>query len=288
MTYDFYELQIELNKQKREIALTADFYTKMSSPDFDPLDHGIRGFTGYEMSRDIADHIQGAIPLDTAKFQLFCVGISIKQLEAAMLLIEVQKAYENTLPSPGTGIDNSAAHDGDGFTTLLKKTFDLKTRNQNAHLPLTVHLPSFFKKIGDITDEFARLENGRFSAKIAAQNSAQLIEKIYESRMYFAELSLVRTGAVVENADDNLEAVLFLKKAIDEGIINPSRFAHEMVKNFMGEVREQIAAVVATHAAIGQFLEKTFDMDQNNGGLKDFEPTTYVPASIRDIAEFTP
>ena len=288
MTSDFPELQTELNRQKSALAIIADFHGQISSADFNPLEHGLQNFTGYETPSEIAYHVQHVMPHSTAEFHMVIIGLSIEQLRTAMILIETQLAYERKLPPSGLPINSSVVEDQEGFTTLLQKTFGWNTLNKQSDLPTVLDQDSFFKELSDIADECTDILAGKISDSVAAQDLQQLLNKVFELRLYFADLSLKRTGAAVENAVINLDAALLLKKALDERILEPTAYIDQRIKTLIGKTGEDIASTVVTHAAIHAFLGQTHEMDHDNDGLEDFRPDTYVPATIMGITKFTP
>src|SRR5690349_6889964 len=96
----FYEIILEITRQKGEFSRHAKRLEHISDPKLDPLHLELKGFSDYDTPRGVINAILNQGGLKEVDFQYLITVNALEKLKAVLRLVEAQKALKLQIEEP--------------------------------------------------------------------------------------------------------------------------------------------------------------------------------------------
>jgi hypothetical protein len=242
-------------------------------------------------SEDIIRRITVTSREEEAKLQLLFINSCFERLMIANTLIWAQTALaqRDSYTKARTVLEENIANDRLAFEETLQHLQALKVYEKQQDFPEVVDNESYAKNLGSIVDEYAKISEGRLTDKLSNRmNTSQLLEKIFQQRVDFANVAATDIGITLEKINTVFNDYGYLLIAHDKKILEETEYTkkhRDFCREFCGNT---LLAVRAHLSQIKEFLADTYDMGDGDFGNGDFKVLRWNPVTIRGLNQIAP
>lgn len=289
MAGDFIELQKMLEEQKARNSILRDDLEALNSHLFNPQIVKFKTDMHTELPKSFYNSDAISTHEDEISRKADLVRICIEQLQTATTLIEAQIALDQKIKVRPSDIESCVDFDKRAFRIIFERA--IAYDDEISKSTFIRHIEDATKlALGNISVYFAKVEAGIVPKKFQSMEPQLLLEKIYQTRMDFAESAIGYSHLKIERQKMDFEDAAHLKTALRLDLIskkhvaNLEKLADQKMKLAFDALPDSYAEVLAIH----RFLSSVYEMGDDDYGRKPFRPTRYEPVSINALAKFAP
>jgi len=298
MANEFFNLQLRMHQQKIDLTEIRSAFTRVTAPNFKPIEYNFEGFSAYTTPAKVAEYILGSIDDNETTYQALKIKNAIDMMQQAMLIVEAQLALNLKVDPEQVLVQADELRacidqDKQEITELFKYTTDTAAKQRaREHGSQVLEDPAFAAHYASVMDDFHSLADSRIDRRFMDMSQQELIQKIAQMRVEYAHLVINNTDNQAFKMRHRLGDALYLIKARDEGIIPANPYLEDEINNRLDYVKTTLPVCEGRFRPVERFMaaveymrgEAVYKEDRK----QEFTADRYHFAPLRMAREITP
>ncbi len=294
MTNEYSDINARLLNNRVEIRAQQQQIETLRHPEFDALKDVDVEFPRFEISHENAfEFLVNANRRELGVVQDELISSCIARLTIAMGLIETQMALTKrpdmkVVFAEKASLEHCIEEDFNAVRGLYERAEILKANAREKHLPSEIDELWYELSLADITAKQRDLQEGKIARSFRRVSKEELVGQIFQARHDYAALATEDVSQTLIQTRVAIHDAMYLKVAVDEGILQRDPVLDKMVSNSLGYADLRLAQARSMVRTIGDFLADIYEMGRGDYGVEGFKVTNYRPVTIRTLPQLAP